>query len=223
VVTTADHVGTHLVVVMLLPIWRELRVRATVCVDLSDVVDAVHQVLLFVLNLEESGDLVKCFVFSFGNFFVGEDPEDGQEHTKGKEGVVLQHRLHGGEAYGNKKVGTPVDEHRNGHSSRPGTLREELGSDHPGYGAWPDGKENNVEESRNYRQPPNPTHKLLDKEGDGDEDGEDEHPSQTIQMERSSSTPVHKRDRNKGHENHDGSDSDCCVFGRSLAQTSCDE
>ena len=40
-------------------------------------------------------------------------------------------------------------------------LREELGSDHPGYGAWPDGKENNVEESRNYRQPPNPTHKLL--------------------------------------------------------------
>ena len=35
---------THLVVVMLLPIWRELRVRATVCVDLSDVVDAVHQV-----------------------------------------------------------------------------------------------------------------------------------------------------------------------------------
>ena len=40
-------------------------------------------------------------------------------------------------------------------------LREELGSDHPGYGAWPDGKENNVEESRNYRQPPNPTHQLL--------------------------------------------------------------
>ena len=35
---------THLVVVMLLPIWRELGVRATVCVDLSDVVDAVHQV-----------------------------------------------------------------------------------------------------------------------------------------------------------------------------------
>ena len=54
--------------------------------------DKVHS-LLFVLNLEESGDLVKCFVFSFGNFFVGEDPEDGQEHTKGKEGVVLQHRL----------------------------------------------------------------------------------------------------------------------------------
>ena len=54
--------------------------------------DKVHS-LLFVLSLEESGDLVKCFVFSFGNFFVGEDPEDGQEHTKGKEGVVLQHRL----------------------------------------------------------------------------------------------------------------------------------
>ena len=49
--------------------------------------------LLFVLNLEESGNLVEGFVFSFGNFFVGEDPEDCQEHTKGKEGVVLQHRL----------------------------------------------------------------------------------------------------------------------------------
>ena len=49
--------------------------------------------LLFVLNLEESGNLVECFVFSFGNFFVGEDPEDCQEHTKGKEGVVLQHCL----------------------------------------------------------------------------------------------------------------------------------
>ena len=33
--------------------------------------------LLFVLNLEESGNLVEGFVFSFGNFFVGEDPEDG--------------------------------------------------------------------------------------------------------------------------------------------------
>ena len=49
--------------------------------------------LLFVLNLEESGNLVESFVFCFWNFFVGEDPEDGQEHTKGKEGVVLQHRL----------------------------------------------------------------------------------------------------------------------------------
>ena len=49
--------------------------------------------LLFVLNLEESGNLVEGFVFSFGNFFVGEDPEDCQEHTKGKEGVVLQHCL----------------------------------------------------------------------------------------------------------------------------------
>ena len=36
----------------------------------------VHS-LLFVLNLEESGNLVEGFVFSFGNFFVGEDPEDG--------------------------------------------------------------------------------------------------------------------------------------------------
>ena len=34
--------------------------------------------------------------------------------------------------------------------------------------------------------------KNLDKEGDGDEDGEDEHAAQTIQVERSSSAPVMK-------------------------------
>jgi len=76
VITSTDHIWTHLVVFVLLPLWRKLRVRTTVCVDLSYVVDAVHQVLLFVLNLEESGNLVEGFVFSFGNFFVGKDPED---------------------------------------------------------------------------------------------------------------------------------------------------
>jgi len=77
VITSSNHIWTHVVIFMLLSPWRKLRVRTTICVDLSDVVDAVHQVLLFVLNLEESGNLVEGFVFSFGNFFVGEDPEDG--------------------------------------------------------------------------------------------------------------------------------------------------
>ena len=35
---------THLVVFVLIPVWRKLRVRTTVCVDVSYVVDAVHQV-----------------------------------------------------------------------------------------------------------------------------------------------------------------------------------
>ena len=35
---------THVVIFMLLSPWRKLRVRTTICVDLSYVVDAVHQV-----------------------------------------------------------------------------------------------------------------------------------------------------------------------------------
>ena len=35
--------------------------------------------------------------------------------------------------------------------------------------------------------------------------------------------PVHEWDGYKSHEDHDGSDSDGCVFGRSFAQARCDE
>ena len=42
---------------MLLPLWRKLRVRTTVCVDLSYVVDAVHQVP--VTHSDHCGD-VRC-------------------------------------------------------------------------------------------------------------------------------------------------------------------
>jgi len=123
---------------------------AAVVVYLSDVVYTVHQVLLFVLNLEESCNLVERFVFRFRNFFVREDPKDGQEHTERKEGVVLQHSLHCWEANGNKKVGTPVDEHRNRHGCWSRTLREKLRSDHPGNGSGPNGKEDNVEKGRHH-------------------------------------------------------------------------
>lgn len=42
------------------------------------------------------------------------------------------------EAYADGEIGYPIDEHGDGHSRRPGTLAEELGCDHPWYGARAD-------------------------------------------------------------------------------------
>ena len=35
--------------------------------------------------------------------------------------------------------------------------------------------------------------------------------------------PVHERDGDESHEDHDGADPDGCVFGGSLAEPRCDE
>ena len=42
-------------------------------------------------------------------------------------------------------------------------------------------------------------------------------------MECSSSTSIHKRDADKGHDDHDGPDADGCVLGVSLTQPRGDE
>ena len=57
---------------------------------------------------EERCDFVERFIFRFRNFFVGEDPEECKEDAEGEEGVVLQSRLHRGEADPHKEVGTPA-------------------------------------------------------------------------------------------------------------------
>jgi hypothetical protein len=57
---------------------------------------------------EEGCDFVERFVFRFRNFFVREDPEECKEDAEGEEGVVLQSRLHRGEADPHKEVGTPA-------------------------------------------------------------------------------------------------------------------
>jgi len=79
---------THLHVV-LLPLHVELLVGAAVVVDLSDAVHAVHEVLLFVLYLEQSGDFVKSFVLCFWHFFVGEHPEYGEKNTERQERIIF--------------------------------------------------------------------------------------------------------------------------------------
>jgi len=51
------------------------------------------------------------------------------------------------EAYADGEVGHPVDEHGDGHGRRPRTLAEELGRNHPRYGAGADGEEHNESEN----------------------------------------------------------------------------
>jgi len=64
-------------------------VRATVVVYLSDAVDTVHQVLLLVLDLEERGDLIECFVLGFRHFLVGEHPEYCQKNAERQERIIF--------------------------------------------------------------------------------------------------------------------------------------
>ena len=100
---------------------------------------------LFVAYSEEGCDLVKGFVFRLGNFAICENPKKSQEHAKGEEGVVLQGRLHGGEAYAYKEVGTPVHQDGHAHGGRPRSLREQFSRDHPWNGTGTDGEEDHVE------------------------------------------------------------------------------
>ena len=48
----------------------------------------------------------------------------------------------------------------------------------------------------------------LDEQGDGDEDREDEHSSDAVQMESSTSSPVHEHNGDECHAHHNGSDPD---------------
>ena len=48
---------------------------------------------MLIPNFEQGGDLVEGFVFRLRHLVVREDPEDGEKHGEGKEGVVLQHGL----------------------------------------------------------------------------------------------------------------------------------
>ena len=58
-------------------------------------------------NSEKGCDFIESFVFCFRNFFVGEDPEEGQEDAEREEGVVLEGGLHRREPDPDKEVGTP--------------------------------------------------------------------------------------------------------------------
>ena len=101
---------------------------------------------LFVPYSEEGGYLVEGLVLGLRHLLVREHPEDGQEHAERQEGVVLEGCLHGGEADAHEEVGAPVDQHGDGHGRGTGTLREELGRDHPRDGAGADGEEDHVEQ-----------------------------------------------------------------------------
>lgn len=78
---------THLDIV-LLPLRRQGLVRSAV-VDLSDVIDTVDKVLLFVLDFEKCCNLIKSFVLSLWHFFVCEDPEDCKENTERQERIIF--------------------------------------------------------------------------------------------------------------------------------------
>ena len=64
---------------------------------------------LSVTDPEEGGDFIERFVLRFGNFFVGEDPEEGEEDAEWEEGVVFESRLHRWEPDAHEEVGTPAE------------------------------------------------------------------------------------------------------------------
>ena len=58
----------------------------------------------------------------------------------------------------------------------------------------------------------------LYKEGDGDKDGEDEHPAEPVEVEGPTSAPVHQGDGDQGHDDHDGPNPDGRVLRVGLRQ-----
>ena len=63
----------------------------------------------------------------------------------------------------------------------------------------------------------------LHQEGDGNKDGEDEHPPETVQVQGPPAAPVHERDGDQRHQNHHRPDADGGVLGGGLAQPRGDE
>ncbi len=63
----------------------------------------------------------------------------------------------------------------------------------------------------------------LDEEGDGDEDGEDEHSTESVEVKSSTPALVHKRDGDQRHDDHHGADPDRRVLRVSLCQPRCHE
>lgn len=58
----------------------------------------------------------------------------------------------------------------------------------------------------------------LDQEGYGDEDGKDEHATQTVKMQRASTRTVHQRDGDERHDDHDQANADGGVLGVGFRQ-----
>ena len=59
----------------------------------------------------------------------------------------------------------------------------------------------------------------IERECDGKHDAEDEHASQTTEMERPPSSSVHQRYRHNRHPHHDATNSQGRVFGCVLIQS----
>lgn len=63
----------------------------------------------------------------------------------------------------------------------------------------------------------------LDQEGDGDEDGEDEHAAEAVEVQRPPAAAVHQRDGDERHDDHHRADADRGELGARLAQARRDE
>lgn len=61
-------------------------------------------------------------------------------------------------------------------------------------------------------------HTHLYEQADSDEDGEDKHPSEAIEVQGASASPVHEGDGHQRHHHHDGADPQCGVLGLPLLQ-----
>ena len=59
----------------------------------------------------------------------------------------------------------------------------------------------------------------IERECDGEDDAEEEHSSQTAEMQRPPSRPVHQRYRHNRHHHHDTSHSERRVFSGVFIQT----
>lgn len=69
--------------------------------------------------------------------------------------------LKAGESDADDKVGHPIDEHRDGHSTGTRPLGEELGSDHPRNGARSHGEEDDKGQHRHHGQVAHPVDHFL--------------------------------------------------------------
>lgn len=75
--------------------------------------------------------------------------------------LSLMANLHAGESNADHKVGHPIDQHRNGHGTGPGTLREQFRRYHPRYGARADSEEDHKAKGGHHREVGHPVDHFL--------------------------------------------------------------
>ena len=167
-------------------------------------------------------DLFQLLVLCFGQEEVGECPEEGEKEGKQEEGPlfgdIFEQRR---KALTDGHIGRPIDQDGQADGCRARTLREQLGYDHPGYGAGSDGKEKYVAHHRHDAQVLEPLVAALQDERDGHQDAKDEHAAQAKQVQEATTAFLHQRYGNERHYDHDEADewrSILAVFDAALLQ-----